>query len=271
MRICFFRDHDLWHKRDTAGRNKIGYITRYNRVVYAFRTGVKVAPLAKIAKKKLTTMVTVPLSSELEDKIETFFTENVLNNLLFQQGIKALTALLSKDNRFMENPDIFFQNPIYLPNLKPVDTDRYEAQWRKCLLLLKPGDMVYVLDEDSLLSRLIAKVDKGTWSHVACYVGNGNISEAITTGVVERSIDCYKGFQYRLGIYRARNLSQEQLDKLLAFNRSCIGMKYGWSKAIRLGLKKLFGIPVRRYESHNISPNDLVALVQVQMPLIFVL
>jgi hypothetical protein len=40
---------------------------------------------------------------------------------------------------------------------------------------------------------------------------------------------------------------------------------------VRLGIKKLFGIPIRHYDSKHTSPNDLIALSHSQMPLVFIL
>lgn len=214
-------------------------------------------------------MVTVPLSSDLEEKIETFFTENVLNSLLFQMGLKALAALISSDSKFLDDPHAFFQKPIYLPKLKPVEKESYETRWRECISLLMPGDIVSALDESSFISRLIARIDKGTWSHTAVYLGNGRIAEVITTGGIERNIEVYKDPKYRLGIYRHRNATQDQLTSVVNYSRINLNVKYAWRKAARLGIRKMFGIPIRDYKSSDTSPNDLVVLYG--MNLIFVL
>ena len=104
------------------------------------------------------------------------------------------------------------------------------------------GDAIVTFDTKSIVSRIITHLDQGTWSHVGQYVGNGKIVEAITPGVVERSIEDYHHYRYRLGVYRVPGASAEQIDSMIARLRSRIGDRYSYRKVLLLGIRLSLGI-----------------------------
>jgi uncharacterized protein YycO len=125
--------------------------------------------------------------------------------------------------------------------------------------MLQKGDAIFTLDTKSIASRLIAYLDQGAWSHVGTYVGNGQIVEAITLGVVERSIEAYHDARYRLGVYRLPGASLEQIDSLVSFNRSTVGDRYSYRKALTLGIRLALGIWPSAGARHT-TPNMLIAM-----------
>jgi hypothetical protein len=151
----------------------------------------------------------------------------------------------------------YFDNPIRLPKLKPISADEHRRRWAEMTVSIQRGDLVQVLDTSSRVSRLIAKIDLGTWSHSARYIGNGNVFEVITSGPVTRSISSYADRPYRIGIYRAPNLSEDDLARMDAHDQSVLGKPYAWRTVLILGWKKI--LRLEKYKSYEVSPNDLLS------------
>jgi len=100
-----------------------------------------------------------------------------------------------------------------------------------------------IFDTESIVSRVIAAIDGGVWSHVADYIGNGRIIEATVRGVVDRSVNAYRCLRYRIGLYRVRDAETdpnrfEKAAKYVSFARSQLGKRYGFGKALRLGIMR---------------------------------
>lgn len=217
-----------WHKTDETGRNKIGYVTQQDIVIYPYKTKIRQQPLAALRKKALRALQVNVTTPDLENRIESFFVNNVPNPILFAGGIKAL----------VRGDHSVFDSPILLPKLQKHSPEEHEQRWKECVSILLPGDFIQVLDTGSLVSRLIAKIDRGTWSHSASYLGNGRLAEAITAGVVERDIDVYRAPRYRIGIYRA-DISREQADRMGALQRAQIGKPYAWRRVFMIARSKI--------------------------------
>ena len=247
-RIITFRDYDPWYKRDETGFNKVGYITRSETVLYPFCRWLRVTALSKVTSRKHVLLALGPAATPNLANIEVFFTQNRRSVHLFFMGLRALN----------EGDFTFFKNPIRLPILGPLPPGEWEERWKQFVGLLCPGDLVFVIDTHSVVSRLIAVVDQGTWSHVGCYVGGGRVCEAITAGVVERPINVYRSLKYRLGIYRPFQLSEADSERVIARMRSIVGHKYNFYRIFRLAVMTVLGVHSKRSNSHNVSPNDLV-------------
>ncbi|HTO66851.1 MAG TPA: hypothetical protein VMM15_37010, partial [Bradyrhizobium sp.] len=197
--LMMFRDWDLWYKppRYSVGwceYNKTGYVSDAGWVVYPFWRSLRKAPFEAIRKRKHT-LVPLSFMTNLES-IEAFFSQNRANASLFFQGLNALA----------KHDDTFFEPPVRLPILQPISREEFERSWEQLLLLVRPTDQIMVIDTNSFISRAIAAVDQGVWSHVAGYVGNGNIIEAGLSGVVERPLTVYRSQRYRIGLYRVRSI-----------------------------------------------------------------
>jgi hypothetical protein len=234
-----FRDFDpvfnLWTKPSwyDAGQkhNKMGYVTEGRIVVYPYGCGLRKAPIEAI-KRRDHALAPLPFGSERE-KVDSFFTENRENANLFFQGINALR---------MRDFSLFV-HPIKLPILQPISITEHNARWQQFVSLLQPSDLVFVLDTQSIISKAITAVDHGVWSHVAGYVGGGQIVEAITSGVVERDVAVYNTRFHRLGLYRSKGTGD--VAKGIAAHRSQIGKRYNYKGVFILGIKKLLKIGPR--------------------------
>jgi hypothetical protein len=229
-RIVLFRGaFDPWHMPDETGLSKTGYVTAAGMVIHPRRSRIARTPLTKILKRPHRLInVPHPYSAQIEE----FFMSNVINNKLY---VKALVEMGNVNSTF-------WNNPIKVPMLTPVTAEEHEARWNRMLGLLQKGDAILTFDAKSLSSRVIAYLDQGTWSHIGMYSGNGQICEAITLGVVERSMENYRDSRYRLGVYRLPGASSEQIDGTIAAFRSQVGKRYNFRGVFRLGMRLAFGI-----------------------------
>jgi hypothetical protein len=130
--------------------------------------------------------------------------------------------------------------------------------------VLQRGDGIFVIDAESLASRIIAYLDQGTWSHVGTYGGNGQIVESITSGVVERSMEAYHHCRYRLGAYRLPGVTAEQIDTLISFARTQLGGGYNYRGAITLGLRLALGIWPTAGAAHT-TPNMVLGMAGYEL------
>jgi len=88
---------------------------------------------------------------------------------------------------------------------------------------VQPGDTIFIYDTSSIISNIIARFDNGSWSHVGIYVGEGKLCEAITSGVIKRSLSVYKKPNIRIGAYRFPDMKPWQVEKLISFLEEKIG------------------------------------------------
>jgi len=263
--LVMFRDWDLWYKPpfydvNWSEYNKTGYVSEDGLVIYPFGRGLRNEKFEEIRKKKHT-LVPLSFMSNLEG-IETFFTKNRPNVNLFFQGLHALGR----------RDDSFFESPIRLPILPPLSDFEFEKRWEQLLMLLRPADQIMIIDTASLISKAIAAIDHGTWSHVGGYVGNGRIFEMILSGAVERSLDVYRSPRYRIGLYRVKDVDVESPesikkgDAFIAYCRASIGRaRYNYLGLIRLGAIKILGIRKKSLGDHDLSPNDMAIFLPIEL------
>jgi hypothetical protein len=252
-RLVLFRGgFDPWHRPDQTGLSKTGYVTAAGIVIHPRRSRIGRTPLKKIVERphRFIEMPNHPHS----DQIEEFFTSNVINNRLYVRAIHEIANVNST----------FWNNPIKAPILTPITPEEHEARWNRMVKLLQKGDGIFTFDTKSLSSRVIAYLDQGTWSHTATYSGNGQICEAITPSVIERSIEAYRNSRYRLGAYRLPGASSEQIDAMVAFGRLQVGKRYNFRGALRLGIRLAFGIwPQNR--PRDTTPNTLISMLGYEL------
>jgi hypothetical protein len=252
-RLVLFRGgFDPWHRPDETGLSKTGYVTATGMVIHPRRSRLAQTPLKKIVKSRhrFIDMPNHPHSAQIEE----FFTSNVINNKLY---VRALLEIGNVNSTF-------WNNPIKVPILTPITPEEHEARWNRMVELLQKGDGIFTFDTKSLSSRVIAYLDQGTWSHIATYSGNGQICEAITPGVVERSVEAYRDSRYRLGAYRVRGASSEQIDAMVAAGRSQIGKRYNFRSVLRLGMRLALGAwPANT--RRDITPNILIPILGYEL------
>lgn len=259
-----FRDWDPWYKPPFYNRvswrdyNKTGYVSKSGRVVFPYRRSLRTDRVEIIERRSHTV---VPLSfMSNPDNLEKFFTQNKPNAELFFQGLNALGR----------RDDEFFEYPIRLPILPPTNAQEFEERWQRMQHIVRPADCIMIFDTTSYISRLMAAVDRGVWSHVAGYAGNGNVFELILSGMVERPLDTYRSPLYRIGIYRARPSNggaeyaadPKRIHAFLANSRASIGRThYDYLKVVKLGFVKTFGIRLKQPSDHDVTPNDMARSV----------
>jgi hypothetical protein len=250
--VLFKGGFDPWHRPDQAGFSKTGYVTATGTVIHPRRSRIARTPFHKIVQRphRFIDIPSHPRSAQIEE----FFTGNVLSNQLYVRGLLEIRNVDSS----------FWNNPIKIPILAPITAEEHELRWNRMIGLLQKGDGIFTFDTKSLSSRAIAYLDQGSWSHTGTYSGNGQICEAITSGVVERSIEAYRDSRYRLGVYRVPGASSEQIDKMVAFGRSKVGKRYNFRGALRLGMRLALGIWPESWR-RDTTPNMLIPTVGYEL------
>jgi hypothetical protein len=246
VRLIIFRDFDrLWYRLDDTGFNKIGYVTQHGTVVHPrWNRGLTQSSLDSILRRPHKQLAVSATESQAKN-IETFFADNVPSIELFEAGIIALKdGLLS-----------YFDNPIRLPKLEDINGVIFEERWKILRAMLHLGDVIFAIDTKNIISRLIARFDHGSWSHVGLCSGESKITEAIPIGVVERSIEAYHNPRYRLGLYRRLDLDQAEQLNVVSAMKSKIDARYNFRGVIYLAIHKLLGI--RPHGEGSYGPNDL--------------
>jgi hypothetical protein len=240
--LMMFYEFAPGQKAGQQGFNKAGYVTNDGFVLYAGQWRVKRRSFEKL-KNRRHGLLKLPQEYDTHaGNIETFFTRNKLDWYLFNMGMEAL-----RDKKFS-----FFDSPIKRPILHPLTAEEFETRWTGFLAHLQRGDLITTLDTQSILSRMIAAADHGVWSHIGMCTGNGRIAEAITSGVVERSVEAYHTPRYRLGIYRTKR-SDADKEYAIRYFSSQVGKSYDYRSVIKVGLKILLGIQRKEGEA---TPND---------------
>ena len=250
--ICLiqFRDCDrIWHRVDETGFNKVGYVTRRHTVIHPrLNRGLTETPIPRIRRYPHAYFCRPGCTQAEVESVERFFTENTPSIELFNSG---LWAILSRDDLS------YFDNPIKTPMLDSITREEFERRWTEFRSIIIEGDIIMAIHTTNLISRLIARFDHGTWSHVGLYSGDGTILEAIPAGVVERDIEVYHDHAYRLGAYRAIGLPIESRDATVSWMRSKPGARYNIRGVMRLAVLKSLGIQPRNGGTGNVSPNDI--------------
>lgn len=240
--IVTFRDRDPWYRASNSGHNKFGFLGKDGTVIYPFGRGVRRTSYSKICRHEH--HIFAFAFASYHDQIDSFFRHNRSNADLFDIGMQKL----------LHGEFSYFDHSVKLPMLTPLGPEEFESRWAQLHSILQLADLIFTFDSSSFISCLIAHVDRGAWSHVAAYIGEGHICEAITSGVVERPLDVYHSPNFRLGVYRATSVDAE---KMIAFSRAQLGKRYNYRGVLRLGALKLLGIRSKRVEPRNTSPNDL--------------
>ena len=152
----------------------------------------------------------------------------------------------------------FFDMPLF-PDLSPVEEGERKARFAQLLDLARPGDAIYSCEPSSWVSRLIARTDRGCWSHVAVYLGNEEVGEIDPSGSGVRSIHEYDQARFRLGLYRslqADRYTEEVMKRIRAFYEGVHRTRYSYGKAIRAGIVGALELEW----SYVPSPNALLRL-----------
>ncbi len=130
------------------------------------------------------------------------------------------------------------------PSLRPLP--RYRRQKEE---IMKPGDILFI-KTNHFVSRLIrfGQRDYGPkasqYNHCAVYIGNAEMVEALTKGVVRSPISKYPASDVRIMSSLKSSLRPTVCDDLLranasSFARSCVGESYGFLTIAAIAVKVL--------------------------------
>jgi hypothetical protein len=243
---------DPWHPTDSLGFNKTGYVTDAGVVIYPRRGRIARTTIDAVTRRHnyLIDLSKRPRAAQ----IETFFTNNLINNTLY---VAAMQEIGDPDSPF-------WNNPVKIPILEPISVEEHEARWIESIGALQKGDLLFTVDTRNIISRMITYFDQGAWSHTATYVGNGRIVEASSSEVVERSIEAYLDPHYRSGVYRLPAATPEQIDAYIAVLRSTVGDRYSYLKVLLVALRLALGIWPSGAARHT-TPNMLITRARLDL------
>ena len=183
------------------------------------------------------------------DKIINYFKKSKSNYRLFKLGVRAL----------MHHNMKVFDDPYIMPKLRKYGSeDKYQKNWDRVYSKLQKFDCILTYNSKSLISKVIASIDKGSWSHTGIYVGNGEILELISKGVVKRNIDVYRNKHIHLGVYRTIETNNDIGEILDIFSVETLGLKYGYHQALILGIRTLLGLTEDKFSPTDLTPNGLI-------------
>jgi len=147
--------------------------------------------------------------------------------------------------------------PFIRGNLFPDDVsyqydDEYEVAWSRFVQNLEPHDYLLTFDRASLLSRIIAIGTLGPFSHIASYMGDGNIWEVVTTGTRIVPLETYKSRRYRVAAYRNYGHSFVTKEEAMAHYEKTAGMPgYNYVGAFKAGVRTFLGDRTRSPTTPN--------------------
>ncbi|MES2511729.1 MAG: distant relative of cell wall-associated hydrolase [Pseudomonadota bacterium] len=93
--------------------------------------------------------------------------------------------------------------------------------------VLQPGDIILTA-ENGMNSVGIRLITLSPVSHAAVYLGNGQISEAVGSGIRNRSVDAMVADEATIVAFRHPDLTPEQADGIKAFTQKHDGQKYNF-------------------------------------------
>lgn len=173
-------------------------------------------------------------SSPLHDiayQVAAYFEKYQYDPFAFSAGKAAL---------FYGNRDVFVRGSLIpeYPKYKG-DLERDEA-WKVFVSNLQAGDRIVTFNHSSIISYIIASFTRGPWSHLAIYLGGGRISEFVTSGLRETSIEIYKAKNYSVAAYRYIDNLDRIPSREEVLSSSCCSVlppdtKYGYIDAIIAG------------------------------------
>jgi len=151
----------------------------------------------------------------------------------------------------------YFREESPFPNVNEIITDQERrGRFKMLLSLAKPGDVLFLADTSSVISKMISAVDRGPWSHVVPYVGDKSIVEIDTDKIGLDNIEKYNSSQFRIGLYRMfEKLSEPNwfLHAVKGISREDV--VYDYLGALRAGMRSYLDT---RRESETSTPNGLI-------------
>lgn len=240
--IVLYFDKKSKNPADFTGYNQVGIVIDENKMLIKRKKSI--VEVKSIDSPNGQYSLRTPNSAKAAKLIVTYFKDNVMNVPLFDRGMASLV-----DSKRAH----LFDSPLLMPKFMDRSVNDYEEKWRAIESKAQAGDLIFTYDSHSLISKLIAGFDKGAWSHVATYMGDGMLCEAITSGVTKRNINHYKQPNIMVGLYRFPNITEDQAKNIKAFHEKQIGKPYNYLGVIKLALKMVLGL-----KSKIPTPNGII-------------
>jgi hypothetical protein len=172
------------------------------------------------------------------DRIARFFLDHVKLHDHFEAGEKAL---LQGNLQPFEWGRLFPSRPTYASDFE------FDQAWRDVLEKARPMDTIFAAREDDIMSRLVVWTTQGPFSHVATYLGDGEIWESVTSGLRRGKLtDLYKSRRIWVAVYRhiqhtEREFSFDEAERIAADVAAKYKDGYNWFQAVRHGLMSFRG------------------------------
>ena len=247
--IVTYLDKHSSKAADSTGYNQIGIVVAKDRMLIKRGKSIITVKCMKSGTGKYDThTVRSPLLSE---SVVDYFNSNVMSVPIYDRGINAL---LSKQASSL------FDSPVLMPKFEKLSETEFNKRWDKIECEARMGDFFFTLDSKSIVSKAIARFDNGSWSHVGTCIGGGQLSEAITSGVTIRDLAVYRKQHIHVGLYRLKELTDDQAINMRDFCLEQTGKSYNYQGVVKLGLKMLLGL-----DSEVPSPNGLIHNMDVYL------
>jgi cell wall-associated NlpC family hydrolase len=120
---------------------------------------------------------------------------------------------------------------------------------------MKHGDLIFVRGTDTI-SRIIEWLTSSKYSHVAMYIGNGEVIEAQRL----RSVGLAPLSEYdgKYDVYTCPTLTDDQRKQIIEYARSMGGIKYDYLDIARLFLRCVFRLELPIDDPTRIICSELI-------------
>lgn len=249
--VIIFYD-DLSRNPVDGGYNQWAFVVDDQQALFSrlFVHSIKLRDL----RKNLNAVVIRRIPEGLAPMIANFLLRHRWRPALFKAAINFLQC-----TNYMP----FIEGQFFPDDVSYDTDDQYERAWQRMVASLQPHDPIFTFDRTSHLSKLIAMVTHGPFSHVATYKEDGNIWEIVTSGARIVPLDTYKDrHRYRVAAYRHLGFEPTSREQQAAEMNADVGnVKYGYLGALGAGIKSYFGM-----HREAASPNGLI----LSGPLVFI-
>jgi len=157
-------------------------LVRRKRNAFERRDDVRLASAVQIFR---------PRDRELLPRITNYFDRHAQRGRMIELGFQALL----RGNMAPFRSEMF-------PSLDSSARSSSHS-WDHLVSQLRSGDLLLTRNKRSKASSLIASIDDGVWSHVAYYIGNGELFEFNTDACGVKRIDRYADSQFAVAAYRS--------------------------------------------------------------------
>jgi len=230
-----------------TGYNQTGIFVTGNEILFC--RGKKILTVKVETIRGTIVTIYEPSDRELMPNIADYFNLSRQNYRIFKLGVRALG---------IGNHEVFRQ-PIIMPLLrKYMNQDDYEHAWIEFISKLRKSDYIFTFNSKSILSRLIASIDNGSWSHCGIYLGDEEIYEMTTKGTVKKNIDAYKKMFIHIGAYRHFRMTEEKRNSIDEYSKTLTYSAYPYLKAFILGIRTYFGLVNEDDPVEIPTPNGII-------------